>query len=306
MALIRGLHNLRPEHKPSVVTIGNFDGVHLGHQAVVKQLQACAERLHLPPTIVIFEPQPLEFLAPAKAPVRLMSLREKISAIAGLGEIRLLCVQFNQALSMQTPMEFIQTTLVRGLGVQHLVIGDDFQFGRQRKGDYGLLVSAGKEYGFTVERTHTFEIDNERVSSTRIREALSRGKMKLAATLLGRPYTVEGSVIRGDQIGRRLGVPTANVKIAPRCLPCKGVFVARINTASGIYEGVANLGVRPTVDGVQERAEAHLFDFSDDLYGQRISVELLERIRVEEKFNSEAALRAAIERDIQQAKAWFS
>ncbi|HUM91275.1 MAG TPA: bifunctional riboflavin kinase/FAD synthetase, partial [Candidatus Competibacter sp.] len=224
MELIRGQHNLRPHHRGCVATIGNFDGVHLGHQAILAQLTEQAARLHLPRLVITFEPQPQEFFAgPTASPARLMRLREKLQALDGLGIERTLCLEFDQRLATMPAQTFIETLLVEGLGIRYLVVGDDFRFGHRRAGDFALLVEAGQRYGFEVADNHSYILDGERVSSTRIRQALSQGDLELAARLLGRPYDMCGRVAHGDQRGRTIGFPTANIHLPRRVPPVYGV-----------------------------------------------------------------------------------
>lgn len=213
---IRGLHNLRPRHRGSVATIGSFDGVHLGHQAILRQVTGKARELGLPSVAMVFEPQPHEYFAGDKAPARLMRLRDKMRALFAAGIDRVLCLQFNPSLRSLSAQAFIQRVLVEGIGVKYLVVGDDFRFGCDRSGDYQALKRAGQQFGFEVTDTHTYEIGGERVSSTRIRQALEQSQFELAAQLLGKPYVITGHVIYGQQLGRQLGVPTANVQLRHR------------------------------------------------------------------------------------------
>lgn len=211
MELIRGLHNLRPRHVGCVATIGNFDGVHLGHQAVLGQLVEKGQALGLPTTVIIFEPQPLEIFQPSKVPPRLTRLREKIQALKRYSVDRVLCINFNEHFAQLSAEDFIQRLLVDGLGVRYLVVGDDFQFGKGRSGNFAKLEQAGKDMGFQAVTMRTFSVDGERVSSTRVREALEQGNLEEAEKLLGRPYRMCGRVAHGDKIGRTLGIPTANI-----------------------------------------------------------------------------------------------
>ncbi len=306
--IIRGLHNLRPRHQGSVVTLGTFDGVHLGHQTILRQVTDQAKALGLPSVVVIFEPQPHEYFAGDRAPARLMRLREKLLALFAAGIDRVLCLQFNRRLSSLSARDFVETILVAGLGVRHLVVGDDFRFGSDRKGDYQFLVQMASEKGFQVIDTHTYEIDGERVSSTRIRAVLDKADFQEAARLLGRPYVISGHVQSGQQLGRQLGTPTANVHLRRYRSPLGGVFAVEVTLPSGgQYVGVANVGVRPTVDGTgKPLLEVHLFDFSGDLYGKLINVEFKAKLRDEQRFASLDELKAQIQRDIQQAKIYFA
>ena len=211
MELIRGLHNLRPHHHGCVATIGNFDGVHLGHQAVIGQLAEKGEALGLPTTVICFEPQPLEVFRPDEVPPRLTRLREKLQALKRYSVDRVLLIRFNQRFAAMTAEAFIDEVLVRGLGIRYLVVGDDFRFGKGRTGDFAMLQQAGQQHGFQVVSMHTFSVDGERVSSTRVRAALVNGELETAEKLLGRPYRMCGRVAHGDKIGRTIGIPTANI-----------------------------------------------------------------------------------------------
>ncbi|MFN2328944.1 MAG: bifunctional riboflavin kinase/FAD synthetase [Chromatocurvus sp.] len=307
MELIRGLHNLRPRHRGCVATIGAFDGVHLGHQAVLSQLVDEAGSLSLPSVVIVFEPLPREYLAPGDAPARLMSFREKCLRLSQLGVDRLLCIRFDESLRRMSAMDFAQTLFVRGLGVRRLVLGDDFRFGREREGDASSLRELGQREGFSTLPTATFAVDGERVSSTRVRDALAEGDLVLASRLLGRDYTISGRVVRGQQLGRELGAPTANVELKRLRSPLAGVFAVRVDGPRlAAVPGVANVGTRPTVsDGIRANLEVHLLEGSPDLYGHRIDVHFVHRFRAEKKYDSLEALRDAIQDDIDTAQRWF-
>ncbi len=298
---------MRPEHRGSVATIGTFDGVHLGHQAIIQQVNEQAQKLGLPSVAIIFEPQPHEFFAGDQAPARLMRFREKVTALLAAGIDRVLCLPFNTSLRSLSGTEFIDLVLVQGLGIRYLVVGDDFRFGCDRSGDYALLKAAGKTQGFEVRDTHTFEMDGERVSSTRVRAELEAGHFDSANRLLGAPYTISGRVVFGQQLGRELGAPTANVLLRRYRSPLSGVFAVRahLNDGSAI-NGVANVGVRPTVDGGGKPIlEVHLFDFNQNIYGQTIAVEFCRKLRQEKKFDSLEQLKTQIQADIVEAKHFF-
>lgn len=308
MELIRGQHNLRPHHRGCVATIGNFDGVHLGHRAILEQLTEQAARLALPRLVITFEPQPQEFFAgPTTPPARLMRLREKLLALDALGIERVLCLKFNQRLAAMPAQMFIETLLVKRLGIRYLVVGDDFRFGHRRVGDFAMLVEAGRHHGFSVANTHSYVVDGERVSSTRIRQALSQGELELATRLLGRPYCMCGRVAYGDQRGRTIGFPTANVHLHRRVTPVYGVYTVLLG---GLrlkpWPGIANIGRRPTVQGTRERLEVHLLDYSGDLYGEQVTVDFLHYLRPEQRFESLEALQRQIQQDEQTARAYFS
>ena len=306
MELIRGYDNLRPRHRGCVATIGNFDGVHLGHQTVIGQLAEKASELRLPTVVVLFEPQPQEFFQPADAPARLMRLRDKLMALKRYSVDRVLCLRFGARLADMPAEDFIRTILAEGLGVHYLVVGDDFRFGRRRAGNFGMLQKAGAQYGFAVAPMHTFSVDGERVSSTRIREALAAGDLGGAARLLGRGFRMSGRVAHGDKRGRTIGVPTANIHLHRKVTPVRGVYVVEMfGAGDGPVAGVANVGTRPTVEGTRTLLEVHLLDFDGDIYGRQVSVEFLHKLRDERRFASFDELKARIDQDIGEARTWL-
>lgn len=306
MELIRGLHNLKPRHHGSVATIGNFDGVHLGHQAVLGQLAEKGAALCLPTVVVTFEPQPREYFAPEAAPPRLTRFREKAEAMQRFSVDRLLVLPFNRKLAELSAEDFIRRVLVEGLGIRYLVVGDDFRFGAAREGDFAMLQQAGRRHGFEVVNMHTFSLGGQRVSSTRIREALKAGDLDTAEQLLGRPYRMCGRVVHGDKRGRSIGFPTANIKMHRMVAPVDGVFAVEMFGVPGEpVPGVANVGKRPTVDGTRSLLEVHLFDFSGDIYGRHVQVDFKRRIRPEKRFDSFEALKAQIEKDAAEAREYF-
>lgn len=306
MEVIRGLHNLREAHRGTVATIGNFDGVHRGHQAILEQCQQQAQRLDLPVTVVVFEPQPREYFAADQAPPRLTRLSEKVALLAECGVDRVLCLPFNEALRQLTAVEFVQQVLVDGLAVKHLVVGDDFRFGCDRRGDFALLTHEGQRSGFVVENTHTFCIADERVSSTRIRTLLACGNFAAVEQLLGRAYGIRGRVVRDQQRGRTIGVPTANLPLVTGSLALRGVYAVVVEYAASRYPAVANIGWRPTVGSVRPVLEAHLLDVDIDLYGQRLTVVPCARLRGEIAFDSFEALKTQIHHDIDQTRDYFA
>ncbi|MBI4755370.1 MAG: bifunctional riboflavin kinase/FAD synthetase [Betaproteobacteria bacterium] len=305
MLITRGI----PERcgAPSVLTIGNFDGVHLGHRALLGELRAHADRLGLPATVLTFEPHPREYFAPHDVPARLSCLREKLELLAGAQVDRAHVCRFNARFAALSAEEFIREVLLRGLGVRHLIIGDDFRFGRGRQGDFAMLEAAGRSHGFSVEAMHTVTLGAERVSSSAVRAALETGNLEHAARLLGRPYVIDGRVVHGDRLGRQLGYPTANVSLKRTRAPLGGVFVVTVEGGGlNAHPGVASLGVRPTVsEGRQLRLEIHLFDFDADIYGAHLRVNFLHKLRDEMKFDSLEALTAQIARDAEVARAFF-
>ncbi|MBT0585777.1 bifunctional riboflavin kinase/FAD synthetase [Alteromonas oceanisediminis] len=302
MELVQGLHNLRDKHRGCVLTIGKFDGVHLGHQAVLSQLIVQARERNLPATVMVFEPQPEEVFFPNKAPARLSTLRDKYRALQALGIDRLVCVKFNAAFAEQSPQHFIDDLLVDRLGVEFLVVGDDFRFGKAREGDFAMLAKAGLRAGFTVVNTQSFRVEDCRISSTAIRQALQAGNFDYAEQMLGRPFSITGKVVHGEKRGRTIGFPTANVLLKRLHTPINGVFAVRVDVSGSQYAGVANIGHRPTVHGTRSQLEVHLFDFDARLYGQTIAVIPTAKIREEQKFESFDLLKAQIVNDAQQAK----
>lgn len=306
MELIRGLHNLRPEHRGCVATIGNFDGVHLGHQAVIGQLADEGRDYSEPTLVMTFEPQPLEYFQPQRAPARLTRLREKLRQLGRFAVDRVLVCDFNARFAAIDAETFIDKVLINGLGVRHLVVGDDFQFGRARRGNFAMLQAAGSDHGFDVVNMHTFKIDGERVSSTGIRQALAAGDLHTAEKLLGRPYRMCGRVAHGDKIGRTLGIPTANIHLHRNVSPVQGIYVVEVFGLDGEpIAGVASVGTRPTVGGTTALLEIHLFDFNRDIYGRYLNIDFLRKLRDEEKYDSLDEMKAQIFKDMDQARAWF-
>ena len=306
MELIRGLHNLREKHRGCVATIGNFDGVHLGHRQVLAQVKAKAQELGLPSVVITFEPQPREFFAGDKAPPRLTRFSEKYRLLQAEGMDRHLCLTFNERLRSMTAEQFVEELLLRGLAVEHFVVGDDFRFGCDRSGDYEMLRQAGERHGFTVVNTETFLSEEERVSSTRLRHVLEANDLATSAALLGRPYTVSGRVMHGQKLGRQLGVPTANVRMHRFPCPLRGVYAVEVTGQTLKAQGVCNVGLRPTVCGQQPVLETHLFDFDKDIYGQLLTVEFKQFIREERKFDGIDQLKEQIFKDIEEVRAYFS
>ena len=307
MTFIRDVQSLQSFDKRSVVTIGSFDGVHLGHQAILKQVKDRAAEFGLPAVAMTFEPQPQEFFSGEKAPARLMRLRDKVEALLEFGLDHVICLHFNPALSKLTATEFVKLVLVDGLGTRHLIVGDDFRFGCDRSGDFNMLSEMGAGCGFTVQDTETLEVEGERVSSTLLRQVLQQADFARASQLLGRPFSIKGRVVYGQQLGRELGFPTANVQLNRYSAPLSGVYAVMVDIDGRTYKGAANVGVRPTVgDLVKPVLEVHLLDFTGDLYGKRIDVEFVAKIRDEEKFTTLDKLVEGIQRDVKQIRAWFA
>ncbi|MCU7828183.1 MAG: bifunctional riboflavin kinase/FAD synthetase [Candidatus Thiodiazotropha sp. (ex Myrtea sp. 'scaly one' KF741663)] len=304
MQLVRGLHNLKSDHHGCVATIGNFDGVHLGHQSVFRHLMEKGAELDLPTTVVTFEPQPREFFQAATAPARLTRLREKLQAIEAVGIERVVVLEFNKRLAAMPAERFVDELLVEGLGARFLSVGDDFRFGKGRMGDFELLRRMGEKHGFEVENMNTYKLDAGRVSSTRIRELLTEGDFTTANQYLGRPYRICGRVAHGDERGRTIGFPTMNVNLHRRVSPLRGVYAVRVDgLGDKSYPGVANIGIRPTVEGdTRYLLEAHLFDFDRTVYGEHVNVEFVQKIRDEKRFDSFEELRQQILLDADVAR----
>ncbi|AOU99354.1 riboflavin biosynthesis protein RibF [Acidihalobacter yilgarnensis] len=304
MELIRGEHNLRPQHRGCVATIGNFDGVHLGHQAILDQLRHEAAVRGLPSLVITFEPLPHEFFRGASAPARLTGLRERLRQFALHGIDRVLLLRFDQHLADLEANRFVERILVERLGIRAMLVGDDFRFGRDRAGDFASLRQAGEDHVFEVIRRETYDLGGERVSSTRIRQALAASDLDTARELLGRPYTLSGRVRHGDARGRTIGFPTANIALPTGHSPLRGVFAVTVTSEEGLSaNGVANIGTRPTVDGLHALLEVHVLAFDGNLYHQHLCVALQRKIRDEQRFESLDALVHQIRRDASLAEA---
>ena len=293
---------------PVALTIGNFDGVHLGHQAMLDRLCAAARELALPAAVMTFEPHPRELFTPDTAPTRLTSLREKLDCLKRRNIDRVYVSRFNQAFASIAPNAFIEQLLVKNLGVRWLLVGDDFRFGARRGGDYGLLAQMAKRYKFQLEAMHSIEVAGERVSSTAVRVALAQGDFVRAEKLLGRPYSMSGRVMHGEKLGRKLGFPTANIALKRRRAPLAGIFAVKLHGINATpLPAVASLGVRPTVmTNAAPMLEVHVLDFNADIYGRHVSVEFLHKLRDEEKYADLNSLRHQIQRDVDQARHYLN
>ncbi len=289
-----------------VATIGKYDGMHLGHQRILDALLAMASRRALPCLVILSEPQPEEFFAGADAPPRLNHFQDKVDFLAGFGVDAVYRLRFDRALSQQSAEDFVRQFLVGGLGLCGLVIGDDFRFGRNRGGDLALLRHMGAELGYEVTSVAACLDDYNKVSSTLVRQCLQQGDCDRVLRLLGRPYSISGKVIRGRQLGRQIGVPTANVGLLTPGLPMTGVFVVNAVLPGGAQCGVASIGYNPTVTTDRIPVlEVHLLDFDGDLYGQHMQVQFLHKLRNETKFPSLPQMQEEIQRDIAAARLWF-
>jgi riboflavin kinase/FMN adenylyltransferase len=304
MQFIRGLYNLPASPVPCALTIGNFDGLHYGHQSVLRELARAAEERNLPSSLMLFEPQPVEYFAGDKAPPRLYRCREKLLAIRQQPVDLVVMLSFNASLANLEAEDFVKQILIDRLGVKYLLVGDDFRFGRDRLGDHDLLERMAEQYGFELGHLDSVIQSGQRVSSTLIRQHLIKGEFSQAEALLGRPYRMTGKVVRGDAIGRDIGFPTINLPINRLRSPLQGVFAVKV---FGVEDnrplnGVASIGSRPTVDGKHCVLEVHLFDWSGDCYGRRVEVEFVEYLRDEEKFESMEAMTLQIQRDAERAR----
>lgn len=311
MYLIRSL-NRWPDESETVVTMGNFDGAHIGHQTMFTALKRASLHYKLPATVVSFDPLPHEYFscnshfygALDKPPQRLQGLRDRFLSIQQAGMDRLLILRFDKVFARQSAEDFIKYTLTERLRARHLVIGDDFRFGYQRQGSFDLLKSASKKYGFTVEQSPTRMHDGERISSTRIRQHLAEGQLDAAACLLGRPYRISGRVIHGEKLGRTLNFPTANVTLGNHRPPLRGVFVVQAKSAETgqSVSAVANLGERPTIGGRKLLLEVHALDRSVQWYGHHLSIDFIAQLRKEIRFASLDELRIQIAKDADAAR----
>jgi len=302
---MRITHGFTPLGTPHAVTIGNFDGLHLGHQAMLARLQDVAQARGLPSCVLSFEPHPREFFAPEQAPARLSSLREKAECLQRMGIDRLHVFRFDRAFSALSPEAFIEQVLGRTLQARYVLVGDDFRYGAKRAGDFALLESLGQSLGFDAESLPTVEVAGERASSTAVRSALAAGELEHAARLLGRPYSISGRVVHGDKLGRDIGFPTANIQLKHNRPPLLGIFAVELYGLNGEpLPGAASLGKRPTVkspDAVPV-LEVHLFDFNAEIYGRRVSVDFLHKLRDEAKYPDLDSLVVQIKRDVDNAK----
>jgi len=304
MLILRGLYS--PDSRPVALTIGNFDGVHLGHQALLNELRAAAQVRGLLSAVVIFEPHPREFFTPQQAPVRLTSLREKLELFAGLGIDRVHVCRFNKAFAQISAADFINA-LHEKLSAGFVLIGDDFRFGSGRGGDFALMEKIGTQLGFVVQSMRTVADDGVRISSTAIRAALAGGQLRTAQRYLGRHYSISGRVVHGDGMGRKLGFPTANIQLKHNLPPLSGIFVVQAHAEGmGVLQGVSSLGVRPTLKRDKKPVlEVHLFEFAQQIYNKHLRVEFLHKLRDEEKYPDVETLTRHIAQDVVNAKKWF-
>jgi len=304
MEFVRGMQNLLPRHRGCVLTVGNYDGVHLGHQAMISVLKDRAAQLSLPSVVLAFEPSSKEFLDPANAPPRLTRWREKFNHLAELGVDRFVSLRFDEHMRIMRHEDFLQRVMLDGLGARHIVVGPDFRFGSAARGSCESMRAVGRERGFEVEQISAIAQDGSRISSTRVREHLARGDYDAAAAMLGRPYRMIGRVTHGKKLGRELGFPTANLPLKRKKSPVWGVLAVQVyGIEAHPLPGIASLGTRPTVNGVEPLLEVHVFDFDGDLYGRPLEVEFVQKLRDEEKFSSLDAMVQQMKVDASRARA---
>jgi riboflavin kinase / FMN adenylyltransferase len=304
--LIRSLEQVPSSARGGMVTIGNFDGVHLGHQALITYLIQKAQQAGVPATVVTFEPHAFEYFGGNQLHIpRLTRLREKYAAISDLGVDNIVILKFNHELANQSATEFVRM-IWQSLQPKHIVIGDDFHFGHKRQGNFALLQKMGMELGFSVEAMPTIEVEGERVSSTRVRKALAEGNHQLTERLLGHPYAMLGRVRTGDQLGRTWGFPTANLHLHRRLTPVHGIYTVRMyGVGNKPLAGVAYVGERPTIDGTRTLLEVHLLDFNQDIYGHYVRVEFCQKLRDDAHYATVEQLKAQIAKDVAAARDYF-
>lgn len=306
LRLIRGLANIREMDRHSIATIGSFDGVHCGHQHLISHIAEEAKALSVPSLLITFEPHPRELFAKQNAPARLTRLREKIELLQNLKLSNVLVLHFTHQIAQLSADDFIKIILVEKLAIRKLFVGNDFHFGKDRKGNIELLKKAGKQFGFAVNTIDQIAYQTDRVSSSRIRAALAAADFSLAKHLLGRPYWMCGRVIHGDKLGKKLGFPTANIALMRKTAPLTGIFIVKVHgLAPKALNAVASIGTRPTIDGKKMLLEVHLLDFNEDIYGRFIKIEFLSKIRDESRFDSLEILKQYIANDVKIARKFF-
>lgn len=292
--------------KPCVATIGNFDGVHLGHQAILQNVINKAQQLSLVPTVITFEPLPLSVLRPKESFARIMKFSQKLSMLSAMGIEQVVCLRFNPAFAKLTPMQFIEQYLVNLIGLSHLFIGEGFRFGHQQAGSVQTLTQGAQTFGFHVQALEHKQLGGDKISSSEIRHLLTQGELGQVRQLLGRPFSITSRVVKGARRGTDFGFPTANLARHPGCALIKGVFVTMVTVEGVDYQAVANSGTRPTVDGLRHILEVHLLHFNGDLYGKKITVKFLHKLRNEQRFDSIEQLKQQITLDVQKAKTFFA
>jgi riboflavin kinase/FMN adenylyltransferase len=305
--LIRSYNNFPTAFTNSVLTIGNFDGVHKGHKKVIQRVKELAQLKDIRSLIMVFEPTAKEFFMGAKAPARLMRWRDRYMAIQKTGCDGLVQLKFNHALSTLSADDFVKEILVDAMNINYLVVGDDFRYGYQRSGNFQHLLECSKKFGFVVEDTQTLMQKSERVSSTAIRNALADGDIEYASDLLGYAYHMSGRVIHGNKLGRELGFPTMNIPIERQISPLHGIYAVHVHgLVKTPLQAIASIGTRPAVNGSEWLLEVHVLDYSDEHYGQRIDVEFLQFIRPELNFPNLEDLKTQMHKDLEQVRNFFS
>ena len=302
MELIRGLHNLKKQ-PGCILTIGNFDGVHLGHQEILKKLVSKSKKMGLPSLVVSFSVTPETFFGRPKA--RLSSFRDKHLFLESMGVDKHLLIRFNKAFSELSASSFINQILVQKIGVKHCFIGDDFRFGKGRLGDFSMLKAASHENNYTIEKLNSVLLDGLRVSSSAVRNFLTDGNFTGAEKFLGRPFSISGKVAHGDKLGRTIGFPTANISIHRKLSPILGVYSVLVKLKSQIYNGVCNVGKRPTLGGKKTLLEVFIFDFNEEIYGEYVTVIFKQKCREEKKFESFDELKTQIKKDVEKSRLFF-
>ena len=314
MYLIRDIHNIdffnqRFSSKPLIATIGNFDGLHLGHKEIIKKMKKIGAKDNLQSMVIFTEPHAKEFFAEGKdsaeQPTRISPWRDKCKRLKDNNVDYAFFLRFNKKLQSMSPEEFIDKILSK-LNIKYLMVGDDFKFGKERSGDFDFLANWGDSNEIEVARIPTYSFQNRRVSSTWIRESIANGDFDLAEKLLDRRYTFSGKVVFGNRLGRTIGIPTANIWVPKSNLPIKGVFAVKALIKGETFNGIANMGVRPTVGGTSPVLEIHIFDFNEEIYGNRIEVEFFKKIRNEQKFENLDKLKEQINLDIEETKIYFA
>lgn len=307
MQVFDKLKELNTAYPNCVLTIGKYDGMHLGHQQILQRLKAVADEMNLPSLVILSEPQPEEFFAGENAPARLLSFNDKLNFLESTGIDLVYKMTFDKKLSQLSAEDFVNKVLYQGLGAKALIVGDDFHFGKDRKGDFNLLQEQGQKLGFSVEAAEEFLNDGQRVSSTLLRKKLESGDCEAANTLLKRPYHLSGEVIKGQQLGRKLGFPTANIKTNINKLAVEGVFAVTAELGQRCINGVASVGYKPSIDGNHDlTVEVFLIDFDEDIYGEKLTVHFHKKIRNQEKFSNLQELKLNIADDVEKTKFFFS
>ena len=303
MSIFREFSSFKAEYDACVATIGKYDGLHLGHQHVVESLRAIAKARNLPSVVILSEPHPEEYFAGDKAPPRLSRFQDKVDFLLSNGVDAIYKMTFDKALCELSALDFIQQFLVDGLHVSTLIVGDDFRFGHKRSGDFSLLQEKGLELGFEVLREEPCLVEGERVSSTLVRQALMQGDFEAVRNYLGRNYVITGKVEEGKKLGRELGIPTANLMLESSKLPLHGIFSVKVQHEDRTLLGVASVGYNPTVENIDiPKLEVFLFDFDEDIYGETLHVEFVQKLRDEKTFDNLDALKTQMEKDIEEAR----